>query len=305
MRTRMEQNRGIIVKGTGGLYDVLLDGGERISCRAKGIFRLDDMKPTVGDRVSVASDGLDGYVISEISERKNLIVRPPLANLDCLFITVPSYRPSPDYYTVDKLSAIAVHNGIKPIIVATKCLLDARVAEDTAAIYRGVFPVFVTDAVEGIGTDGLKEFIKSSCGGKISAFAGASGAGKSTLMNALFDHLSLGTGEVSAHTGRGKHTTRTAELFPADGNALIADTPGFTMLDFERFDFFTLEDLPAAFPEINEHIRSCRYTKCTHRKEEGCKVLEALEKGEISASRHESYKSLYEILKNKHAWDKK
>ena len=301
----MEQKNGLIIKGTGGLYDILLDGGETVSCRAKGIFRHESLTPTVGDRVSVGSDDHGNSIIDGIDERKNILIRPPLANLDILFIVIPSKRPIPDYYTADKLSAIAYHNGIQPVIIASKCALDENTAENTENIYKNVFPTFVTDAVSGIGISGLEKYIGENCAGKISAFSGASGAGKSTLMNALFPSLGLSTSEVSARTGRGRHTTRTVELFKTPSGAFIADTPGFTMLDFAQFDFFDLEHLPLAFPEIEKKLGECRYTKCTHRKEEGCAVLDGIKKGDISSSRHESYKALYEILKNKHSWDKK
>jgi ribosome biogenesis GTPase len=139
------------------------------------------------------------------------------------------------------------------------------------------------------------------------AFAGASGAGKSTLMSRLFPDLHLETGEVSRKTERGRHTTRCTLLYPfkmGEGVCLIADTPGFSMLDFERFDFFDLEQLPLCFPEINERIGECRYTKCTHLREDGCAIVEAVKCGKIAKSRHESYVTLYETLKNKHKWDK-
>jgi ribosome biogenesis GTPase len=137
--------------------------------------------------------------------------------------------------------------------------------------------------------------------GKIAAFAGASGVGKSTLLNRLFPDLSLATGAVSEKTERGRHTTRKVELFPHAGG-FIADTPGFTMLDFEHFDFFTKEDLTYTFPEFEPYLGKCRYTKCSHTKEDGCAILEAKKRGEISQSRHDSYLELYTTLKNKREW---
>ena len=134
--------------------------------------------------------------------------------------------------------------------------------------------------------------------------AGASGVGKSTLLNKLFPELRLSTGGVSRKTERGRHTTRAVTLYEVGKGAFFADTPGFSMLDFERFDFFDVEDLPLAFKEINERIGECKYTKFTHLREEGCAIVEAVKRGEIAKSRHESYVSLYEILKNKHKWDK-
>ena len=144
----------------------------------------------------------------------------------------------------------------------------------------------------------------------IVAIVGRPNVGKSTLMNSLFSSLGIATGDVSAKIGRGRHTTRHVELFPmrtlvGKGSGFFADTPGFTMLDFVRFDFFDKEDLPETFREFENYIGKCRYTKCTHTKEEGCAVLEALHSGKIAKSRHESYVNLYDILKEKHKWDKK
>ena len=143
----------------------------------------------------------------------------------------------------------------------------------------------------------------------ISCFAGASGVGKSTLMTSLFPELDLKTGEISAKIARGKHTTRAVELYSLSdlsggGDGYIADTPGFSLLDFVRFDFFDREELPDTFPEFERFIGKCRYTKCTHLCEDGCAVCQAVRGGIIPVSRHDSYISLYGDLKNKHKWDK-
>jgi len=302
----MKQTKGMIIKGSGGLYDILCEGGELISCRAKGVFRHEAISPTVGDRVSLSFDSLDNPVIEKIEQRKNLLIRPSLANLDKLFILIPSSRPSPDYFTVDKLSAIAAHNSIEVIMVISKCLLDTEKASQAEQIYKkSAHRVFVTDSREDVGCKEILDYLSIHCQGQICAFAGASGVGKSTLLNRLFPELSLSTGEVSQKTGRGRHTTRTVELFKTDKGFFIADTPGFTMLDFEHFDFFALEDLVDAFIEFAPYVGKCRYTKCTHIKEEGCAIVEAVAAGELSQSRHASYIALRDILKNKQPWKKK
>ena len=158
--------------------------------------------------------------------------------------------------------------------------------------------------VVGLTTRTNSVFTRS---GKISAFSGASGVGKSTLLNRIFPTLGLETGDLSHRIERGKNTTRSVELYPlseeTDGGYL-ADTPGFTMLDFERFDFFGKDDLFDTFREFRRFSGNCRYTKCTHTKEEGCAVLEAVKVGEIPKSRHQSYTQLYEVLKSKNAWKK-
>lgn len=295
---------GTITKGVGGLYFVDCDG-ESIACRARGKFRRDGQSPQVGDHVSVECSTVSENVISSIHPRKNLLIRPPLANLDDLFITLPTASPAPDLITVDKLSAIAVHSGITPYIVISKCGLDPDAAMGYAEIYRkSGIPTFVTDAIDGVGLDELKSALCGRAAGRIAAFAGASGVGKSTLLNALYPTLSLETGSVSEKTERGRHTTRRVELF-ADGEGYIADTPGFTMLDFVHFDFMTKDELPSAFPEFAPYIGECRYRKCSHTKEEGCAILGAVQGGELSKSRHDSYLAIYNDLKDKHEWDKK
>ena len=156
------------------------------------------------------------------------------------------------------------------------------------------------------GDEGLSHVDIHIKSGEFIGLVGKSGVGKSTLMTRLFPHLDLETGEISEKIARGKHTTRRVELYPIDGmeNAYIADTPGFSMLDFARFNFFTKEDLPLTMREFAPHLGSCRFTKCSHTKEQGCAILDAVKRGEISKSRHESYVMLYDILKNKHKWDK-
>ena len=302
----MKQEKGMIIKGSGGLYEILCSSGSVYSCRAKGAFRHEAVTPTVGDLVVLSFDALDNPVIERIEERKNVLIRPALANLDTLFILVPCARPAPDLFTVDKLSAIAAHNGIEVVIVISKACLDPEKAEEIKSIYlKSSHRVFVTDALEGAGCDEFSLFLKEGFKGKICAFSGASGVGKSTLLNRIFPDLALSTGEVSRKTGRGRHTTRTVELFKTEHGFFIADTPGFTMLDFEHFDFFSLEDLIPAFIEFEPYIGKCRYTKCSHTKEEGCAIVEGVASGTIAKSRHESYIALRNILKNKQPWKKK
>ena len=204
---------------------------------------------------------------------------------------------------MDKLSTIAEYKKIEPVIVVTKSDLAPEAAERYAEIYKKCgFTVFI----EGIGVDcgEIEAFIRENAD-RTSAFAGASGVGKSTLMNRLFPSLGLVTGEVSPKTAHGRHTTRHIELYPlsrqlGDGaKGFLADTPGFGMLDFVQFDFYTKEDLPYVFREFEPYIGRCRYTKCTHTREEGCAVLEAVRAGEIPPERHQSYLEFYEVLKNK------
>lgn len=303
------EKHGRVVKGLGGLYEVLVEDGERLACRAKGSLKRDEEKVLIGDTVTVTVDDAtpDGIVISEIGERKNSLIRPPLANLDYLFILFAARKPQPVLETVDKLTAIAEHNSILPIIVITKCDLSPTTAEEYAAIYRAVgIPTFVTSSDTGAGTDALRDYIRQSLrDGAIAAFAGASGVGKSTLMNALFDGLTLATSEISRKIERGRHTTRHVELFSVGDGGFLADTPGFSLIDFERFDFFSLDDLPLAFPEIRAYTGRCRYADCAHVGEgaDECAVARAAEEGIIPESRLASYRSVWRVLKAKKGYE--
>ncbi len=318
---------GKILKGVGGLYsvrlldDTVLPTGSVIQCRARGSFRHEHLTPLPGDDVTLLySDAAPkqpsksaketehtNFVIDAIGERRNALIRPPLANLDYLFITMASAAPTPILTTVDKLICIAEHNHIEPIVVITKNELNTDYAKELYDLYTlSGFVCFSVSAEANRGIEPLNDFIQSHLDGKIAAFAGASGIGKSTLMNRLFPHLQLSTSAISRKIERGRHTTRQVDLFPlsdAPDCGYIADTPGFSMLDFERFDFFSKEDLPETMREFLPLIGACRYTKCSHTKEEGCAILEAVRVGRIPPSRHASYVELFETLKQKKKWN--
>jgi ribosome biogenesis GTPase len=306
---------GIIISGVGGLYSVRSNSGEIFPCRAKGAFRRKGLSPLVGDRVSIRPPEASGkeYFIEEIFERKNSLIRPPMANLETLFVTFAPKNPEPSTLYLDKLLSIAVFNHIKPVVIITKADISEELAEFYANIYRKAgFPVFISSSENGKGVEELKKYILSLKG--ICAFAGASGVGKSTLMNALFPSLTLDTGVLSEKIARGKHTTRSVTLYSmtdlmegASSESYIADTPGFSMLDFIEFDFYTLEDLPHCFPEFEPYLSKCRYTDCSHTKESAsdCAIAAAIENGEIAKERHESYLSIYADLFGKRPWKKK
>lgn len=313
--------KGIILKGVGGLYTVKITDeassacGELVQCRARGAFRHNNITPLAGDRVVLHTDdeikkdhktASVGLVIDEILERKNALIRPPLANLDYIFVTMAAAHPTPILSTVDKLISIAEFNKIEPVIIITKRDLNEPEAERILDIYRrSGFTAFAISSVTGDGVSAVKEFIDSELRGKIAAFAGASGIGKSTLMNALFPNLELSTSDISRKIERGRHTTRQVELFEITEDAdtgYLADTPGFSMLDFQRFDFFECEDLAYTMREFSDYIGECKYTKCSHTKEEGCAVLAAVKRGDICKCRHESFLEIYEVLKQKKKW---
>lgn len=325
---------GRIIKMTGGLYTVQLNKGESptpldgrvVECRARGNFRHEGMTPLVGDQVwvqydetsfALAPDGSivpsadrTGLMISEILDRKNALIRPPLANLDEMLVVLAAEAPAPDIPTIDKLLCILEFNHIKPVVVIGKSELNEKVARRMSKIYRKAgYDVYPISCYTGDGLEDLKAHILSLPADITVGLAGASGVGKSTLLNTLFPELAEKSktapvaGEISHRISRGKNTTRHTELFPlSEGHCYIADTAGFSLLDFERFDFFTLDDLASTFPEFEGLVGQCRYSDCTHLCEEGCAVVEAVKNKEISVSRHESYKSLYAILKEKKKW---
>lgn len=319
--------KGIILKGVGGLYtvrlldDCVLSRGSVIHCRARGAFRHENLTPLPGDTVSLLySDAVSSnppkssketehtnFVIDQIDERRNALIRPPLANLDVLFITMASAAPTPILTTVDKLICIAEFNRIEPIIVITKNELEPDYAKELYDLYiQAGFTCFSVSAQADDGIEPLQDFIEKQLHHGISAFAGASGIGKSTLMNRLFPQLQLSTSEISRKIERGRHTTRQVELFPLSDTpdcGYLADTPGFSMLDFARFDFFEKDDLPQTMREFLPLIGECRYTKCSHTKEEGCAILNAVRQGQIARSRHTSYVELYDVLKQKKKWN--
>ena len=302
---------GKIVKGLGGLYETRVpteDGSERVISRAKGILHRDEEKLLIGDnvRVSIDPDTPDGIVISEVLPRKNSLIRPPIANLDYIFIVFAAAKPQPVLETVDKLISISEYNDIVPVVVITKADVSSADAERYREIYElSGIRVFVTSSEDGVGIDELSEYIRGELAfGKTAAFAGASGVGKSTLMNALFPSLELATAEISKKIQRGRHTTRHVEIFEIEKSrdtGFLADTPGFSLIDFERFDFMPLDALLSTFRDILPYSVGCRYADCSHvgERADECAVANAAREGRIAPSRLESYRSIYKTLKAK------
>lgn len=294
------KDKGTVISCVGGLYTVRKHTGERLRARAKGAFRYEKSTPLAGDTVTLRREK-DSFMIEKICERRNSLVRPPLANVDTLFVSFAAIDPVPNILGVDKLLSVAAAAGMKTAVVITKSDLSAELAAKYEAIYKKAgYPVFVTSSADGSGVEHVREYIVAGGSGKIYAFAGASGIGKSSIMNALFPELSLKTGELSEKISRGKQTTRTVELFPftfSEGETVfVADTPGFSMLEFSAVAGFRKKDLAATFPEFAPHTANCRWRDCTHTKDGDCGVIEAVKRGDIAAERHESFLLMYEEL---------
>lgn len=291
----MKTINGLLIKAVGGFYYVEADS-TIYECKARGSFRKQKISPYVGDRVTISVPD-DGYcAIEAVAERKNSLIRPPLANIDILFIVASTTEPEPNTLVIDKMTAAAVSKNIEPVIVISKT--DLSNADSLKEIYTSTgFKIIECSNENNKGAEEIKAML---CG-KISAFTGNSGVGKSTILNAILPELALETGDISRKLGRGRHTTRHTELYKICGG-YIADTPGFSTVDIERYELIRKEDLPNCFPEFEPYIFNCKFTSCAHIKEKGCGVLEALNEGKISQSRHNSYVMMYDEVKNIKEW---
>lgn len=289
---------GLIIKATGGFYYVTA-GGRTYSCRARGLFRKEGISPVVGDRVELEPlENGDGY-INKILPRKNVLIRPPLANLDNFVLVASVADPAPNYLVLDKMMAIACHKNIQPMLVITK--EDLGSPEQLLEIYSTVgIPIFVVSQKEEAGIQEIRQALSHG----ISAFSGNSGVGKSSLLNRIDSRLTIQTGQTSQKLGRGRHTTRHVELYPF-GEGYIADTPGFSAVELERYERILKEELADCFPEFRPYEHKCQFTGCSHTVEKGCAVLRAMEEGKIHPSRHASYKALYEQAKKIKEWERK
>lgn len=286
---------GRILKGIGGFYYVETAEG-LVECKAKGIFRKRGQSPLPGDLVRLETEG-GSPVIAHIEERKNALVRPPMANLDILFLITATCEPAPNFLVLDKMCAIAVDKGITPVIVITKT--DMAPADELREAYaKSGIRVIETGADRPEALEELKSLIRD----KVCAFTGNSGVGKSTLLGRLLPDIRFETAQISKKLGRGRHTTRQVELYHAYGG-LVADTPGFSSLDLERANIILKENLQFAFPEFAPYLNECKFTGCSHRVEKGCAVRAALEAGKIGQRRYESYLAMYEDAKDIKEWE--
>ena len=284
---------GVITKGIGGFYYVQTDKG-LIECRARGKFRKMNLSPQVGDNVEIELSENEAFKgsIENIMPRKNIFIRPPVANIDSIIATFAVENPEPNLLLLDKLTTAAVAMNVECIICINKIDLNNKKALEYREAYeKAGFKVILTSSTENIGTHLLKDVLK----GKVSALAGNSGVGKSSLINTIDPNLNLKTGDLSKKIQRGRHTTRHCELFPLSFGGFILDTPGFSSFDIS---LITQENPSSLFPEISKYSSDCRFTGCKHLTEPDCAVKEALKRGDIAPCRYESYKALSQEIDN-------
>lgn len=287
---------GLLLKGIGSFYEVLTDAGDTVTCKARGAFRREGLIPTVGDRVGIERQRSGFAQLCEILPRRNLSIRPAVANIDQLLIVVSASAPAPDWMLVDRLIVAAMRMQVVPVPVLNKIdTADDAVKESFLREYRA-FDTLTVSAVTQEGLDALRERLT----GKVSCFAGQSAVGKSSLLNALFPALHLETGRLSEKTERGRHTTRHAELWPYAGGAVL-DTPGFSLFETACLE---QDELDACYPEFR-HAAPCRFSGCMHISEPDCGVKPLLLTGELSRERYERYTEIAKEYqyRRKHRYD--
>ena len=288
---------GRIQKALSGFYYVKAGDGV-LTCRARGKFRKEGTSPLVGDMVECTALGSGDGVIEDILPRRNAFDRPAVANVDQLVIIASEAIPRTEPYLIDRMTAIAALKSCDVLVCVNKC--DLASGEELCDYYaRAGYPVVRVSAATGEGLDSLRDAIT----GKLSAFTGNSGVGKSSLLNALDPSFQIKVGEVSQALGRGRHTTRHVELYRIAGGAEIIDTPGFSSFDADTLSLELKQRLPETFPDFAPYLGACRFVGCSHTKEKGCAVLEALREGRLVKGRHESYLRLYDELKALKEWN--
>lgn len=284
---------GIIIRGVGGNYYVDI-GNNLVECRARGLFRLKNIKPLVGDRVLIrltVEDEHAGY-IEEIKERTNEMIRPPVANAQQLLIFFAVTNPEPSFLLLDKLLIAAETNNLKPVICFNKCdLADDGLKKEYENIFVNTgYRVIFTSKYDENSLNELKDILK----GKLSVFSGPSGVGKSSIMNAVQPDFQLKTGEISDKLKRGRHTTRHAEIYKLGFDGYVVDTPGFSSFELEGIGEF---DLKEYYPEIKKFDDGCRFADCLHYKEPNCVIKSAVNDGLISQTRYDNYVRLLEEIR--------
>ncbi|GAB2702262.1 ribosome small subunit-dependent GTPase A [Paenibacillus thermoaerophilus] len=293
--------QGLIVKALSGYYYVRPDEGtDIVQCRARGIFKKRGESPLVGDRVDFElTENGEGTVVT-LHPRRTELIRPPVANIDLAVLVFSVAEPDLNLQLLDKFLVHTEQAGLDTVIVLSKIDLVRQAdrlpeeIEQARRLYESIgYEVIPLSAREG--GDGV-ERVRKRLAGSIAVFSGQSGVGKSSLLNAIVPGLTLETSEISHRLGRGRHTTRHVELVQLPGGGYVADTPGFSQLDFLSLE---PEDLGAMFREFRGLSAGCRFRGCLHSKEPGCAVRQAVEEGTAAESRYRHYLSFLEEMKER------
>ena len=293
-----EKQTGRIIRSISGFYDVQTPKGV-VTCRGRGSLRKNQQSPLTGDTVEISVENGKGMV-EKILPRRNRFIRPAVANVDALVVFAANVNPVTEPYLIDRVAAIAGDQEVAVYICINKCDLDPAV--DLVRIYQHAgFPVIVASAETGEGVEELRQLIT----GKLTAFTGNTGVGKSSMLNRLCPQLCLATGEVSEKLGRGRHTTRHVELYCLGEDTYVADTPGFASFDTEQMDVILKDNLQYAFSDFAPYLGGCQFHDCSHRKEPGCAVRQAVEQGKLEKSRYDSYLRLYDKSSQIKEWELK
>ena len=292
----MKTQTGRIIRSLSGFYDVQTPEGI-ITCRGRGSLRRSGESPLTGDVVEITSEKGKGMV-EKILPRKNSFIRPAVANIDALVVFAANVNPVTEPFLIDRVAAIAGDRDVPVYLCVNKCDLDPAV--DLVKIYQNAgFTVIAASAETGEGVEQLRQLIR----GKLTAFTGNSGVGKSSMLNRLCPQLQLPIGEVSEKLGRGRHTTRHVELYCLEEDTYVADTPGFSSFDTDQMEVILKENLQYAFPDFGAYLGCCQFHDCTHRKEPGCAVRQAVEDALIEPTRYDSYLRLYEKASQIKQWE--
>ena len=288
--------QGKILKGISGFYYVHAAGSGIYECKAKGVFRQQKIKPLVGDEVEIAVlDEMEKTGnVEKILPRRNELLRPAVANIDFALVIFAVAQPEPNLQLLDRFLILMALQQIPVTICFNKMeLVEEEGRRKLADIYeKAGYPVFFTSAKEVLGIEQLQNALS----GKTASVAGPSGAGKSSLVNLLQPEAGMETGEISRKIARGKQTTRHTQLIHIRDNSYIMDTPGFSSLFLPQME---KEDLQKYYPEFQQYSQDCRFQGCSHIREPGCRVKQALAEEEISAQRYGNYCKLYEELKDR------
>lgn len=283
--------KGRILKGVGGFYYV--KSGEKLyESKASALFRIRSLTPIVGDYVEFEINDDGTAYIKDIKDRSNLFIRPPVSNVDEIFIIVSIKNPNLNYQLIDRMILLSRYNGVEPIIIINKSDLDPEETEKVKSDYeKAGFKVHSSSLYDEESYEKIRKFISK----KTTVFMGVSGVGKSTIISHLIDK-DLEVGEISEKTSRGKHTTRHVELLEYDEDTYIVDTPGFSSLGLDFVE--DVYDLEAHYYEFHE-LGRCKFSDCLHINEPKCIVKEGKEKDLIQDFRYNNYVSFYDEIRNR------